>query len=82
MCQDMDAKRGETFPSNDVNLNHETLPSLKLTAKAHENPYLSWFSYHQNCRFSSQRTFSLPEIFLRLKPGHVTLDLVIDPDET
>ena len=25
-----------------------TLPSLKLTAKAHENPHLSWVSYHQN----------------------------------
>ena len=24
------------------------IPSLKLTANAHENPHLSWVSYHQN----------------------------------
>ena len=27
------------------------LPSLKLTANAHENPHLSWVSYHQNGGF-------------------------------
>ena len=29
-----------------------TLPSLKLTAKAHENPHLSWDLYHEHGGFS------------------------------
>ena len=33
---------------------HEDVPSLKLTYIAHENPNVSWVSYHQNGGFSSQ----------------------------